>query len=270
MVKLAAVLLSAVFAAPVLGGTREMTFADGYNGASWVETIEQTINFSTKEDEEIAFYGGLPKYYDTLGIANSCANVAGTTVLGYYDQYYDNLIENFTSARTIFGITIYNAQTDAVQAVINQLYVDMNTNVTEGGTTINGFKNGMVAYVARKNRQLTYTQVVSNGEIIPNTYQSLIESGKPAVLFVSKYSLIDTGDLEAETGTEDIYVQHYGGNHTVVAYGMRTVKYYNAAGALVWQLDLLKVATGYAFYPLAYIIVDDYTNLIDGYAIDIY
>ena len=155
MVKLAAVLLSAVFAAPVLGGTREMTFADGYNGGSWVESVEQTISFSTKDDQEIAFYGGMPKYYNVSSYTNTCANVAGTTVLGYYDQYYDNLIENFTSTRVVFGLVIYNGQTDAVQAVTNQLYIDMGTNVTEGGTTINGFKNGMVTYVARKNRQLT-------------------------------------------------------------------------------------------------------------------
>ena len=165
MVKLAAVLLSAVFAAPVLGGTREMTFADGYNGGSWVESVEQTISFSTKDDQEIAFNGGLPKYYNVSSYTNTCANVAGTTVLGYYDQYYDNLIENFTSATIIFGYTIYNTQTDAVQAVINQLYIDMDTNVTEGGTTINGFKNGMVTYVARKNRQLTYSQIVSGSAV---------------------------------------------------------------------------------------------------------
>lgn len=270
MVKLAAVLLSAVFAAPVLGGTREMTFADGYNGGSWVESVEQTISFSTKDDQEIAFYGGMPKYYNVSSYTNTCANVAGTTVLGYYDQYYDNLIENFTSTRVVFGLVIYNGQTDAVQAVTNQLYIDMGTNVTEGGTTINGFKNGMVTYVARKNRQLTYSQIVSGGAVLTDTCASMIEDGIPAVVFVSKYSLVDTGDFEAETGTEDVFVQHYGGNHTLVVYGVRTIKYYSSTGTLVRQFDLLKVTTGYVDFPLAYLLLDDYTNVIDGFAVDIY
>lgn len=270
MVKLAAVFLSAVFAVPVLGGTREMTFADGYNGGSWVESVEQTISFSTKDDQEIAFNGGLPKYYNVSSYTNTCANVAGTTVLGYYDQYYDNLIENFTSATIIFGYTIYNTQTDAVQAVINQLYIDMDTNVTEGGTTINGFKNGMVTYVARKNRQLTYSQIVSGSAVLMDTCTSMIEDGIPAVVFVSKYSLVSTGDFEAETGTEDVFVQHYGGNHTLVVYGVRTIKYYSSTGTLVRQLDLLKVTTGYADFPLAYLLLDDYTNVIDGFAVNIY
>lgn len=212
----------------------------------------------------------MPRYYNVSSYTNTCANVAGTTVLGYYDQYYDNLIENFTSTRVVFGLVIYNGQTDAVQAVINQLYVDMGTNATEGGTTINGFKNGMVTYVARKNRQLTYSQIVSGSTVLTDTCASMIEDGIPAVVFVSKYSLVDTGDFEAETGTEDVFVQHYGGNHTLVVYGVRTIKYYNAAGALVRQLDLLKVSTAYADFATAYLLLDDYTNVIDGFAVNIY
>ena len=258
--KLATVLLSALFAAPMFCAPREMTFADGFNGASWEETIEETVNFSYKQDEETFIEGTLPTYYDLSTYANTCAPVAGSIVLGYYDQYYDNLIENFTSTRVIFGMKLYNSQTEAVQTVINQLYSDMGTNNTEGGTTINGFKSGMTTYVGRKGRSVTFSQRV---------FKQSIQNEKPVVLFVSHYSLVDLTDLSEQTGTEDIFVQHYGGNHTLIGYGMRTVKYYNAASNLVRQLDLLAVATGFPDYPLAYIILDDYTNIIDGFEINI-
>lgn len=267
--KLATVLLSALFAAPMFCAPREMTFADGFNGASWEETIEETIHFSYKQDEETFIEGTLPTYYDMAANSNPCAPVAGSIVLGYYDQYYDNMIENFTSTRVIFGMKLYNSQTDAVQTVINQLYSDMGTNTTEGGTTINGFKSGMTTYVGRKGRSVTFSQRVYNQSVLSNLYKQSIQNERPVVLFVSHYSLVDLADLSEQTGTEDVFVQHYGGNHTLIGYGMRTVKYYNAASNLVRQLDLLAVATGFPDYPLAYIILDDYTNIIDGFEINI-
>ncbi len=267
--KLATVLLSALFAAPMFCAPREMTFADGFNGASWEETIEETIHFSYKQEDETIIDGGLPRYYDTAATLNPCAPVAGSIVLGYYDQYYDNLIENFTSTRVIFGIKMYTGQTEAVQTVINQLYSDMGTNNTEGGTTINGFKSGMTTYVGRKGRSVTFSQRVYNQSILPNLFKQSIQNEKPVVLFVSHYTLIDLSDFEAETGTEDVYLQHYGGNHTLIAYGVNTIKYYNAAGNLIHQFDLIAVATGLSYYPLAYISLDNYTNIIDGFEINI-
>ena len=90
------------------------------------------------------------------------------------------------------------------------------------------------------------------------------------MLFVSGYTVIATIALDAESGVGEYYEQYYVGNHTVVGYGMRTIRYYNAAGNLVKQLDLVKVATGNPANSLVYISLDDYTNLVDGYAIDIY
>ena len=267
--KLATVLLSALFAAPMFCAPREMTFADGFNGASWEETIEETVNFSYKQEEKTEIYGALPEYCNTFSYTNTCAPVAGSIVLGYYDQYYDNMIENFTSTRVIFGMKLYNSQTEAVQTVINQLYSDMGTNTTEGGTTINGFKSGMTTYVGRKGRSVTFSQRVYNQSILSNLFKQSIQNEKPVVLFVSHYTLIDLSDFEAETGAEDVFLQHYGGNHTLVAYGVNTIKYYNAAGNLVRQFDLIAVATGFGYYNLAYISLDDYTNIIDGFEIHI-
>lgn len=271
MKKAAAIALSALFAVPMFCAPREMTFADGFNGASWVETIEQNISFSYKDDEEMVIDDAFPTYYDlNAELENSCAPVAGSIILGYYDQYYDNLIENFTAVRYIFGMKLFNSPTEEVQETINQLYIDMDTNVIEGGTTINGFKTGLQTYVERQGQDVSYSQKVSNQNVNLEAIRQSLRDGKPVALFVSHYSLVDLVDLDEDTGVEDVFVQHYGGNHTLVAYGVRVVKYYNTAGNLVRQLNLIAVATGFPDYPLAYIILDDYTNVIDGFEVNIY
>lgn len=269
MKRLAAILLSAVFAVPVLSAPRAMTFA-GFNGASLDRTEFKSIEFSYKDDDEIAFSGALPKYNDISGRLNTCANVAGTIVLGYYDKDYDSLIENFTSTRVIMGHVLYATQTDAVHAVMARLYDDMQTNVTEGGTTVANFKSGLQTYVNEQGRNISYTQVVSGQSLQADACRQSLENGKPVVLFVSGYTVISTSILSAETGVEEYYEQYYVGNHTVVGYGMRTIRYYNAAGNLVKQLDLVKVATGNPLDYFVYISLDGYTNLVDGYVIDIY
>lgn len=271
MKKLAAVLLSVLFAVPMFSAPRQMTFADnGFNGASLDRTEFKTISFAAKENDENSFYGALPEYVDGSGRQNTCANVAGAIVLGYYDKDYDNLIENFTSTREIFGKLIYTPQTDAVLDVMARLYDDMKTNVTAGGTTVANFKSGFQTYVNEQGRNVSYTQMVSNQQLLSSRYKQSIDNGRPVVFFVSGYTLIPTTILDAESGPEEYYEQYYVGNHTVVGYGYRTIRYYNAVGNLVKQLDLLTVATGNPASPLAYVSVDDYTNLIDGYEIYIY
>ena len=120
MKRLAATLLSAVFAVPVLSAPRAMTFA-GFNGASLDRTEFKSIEFSYKDDDEIAFYGAVPQHSDTSGRLNTCANVAGAMVLGYYDKVYDSMIENFTSTRVIMGHVIYTPQTERTVAAGGRL-----------------------------------------------------------------------------------------------------------------------------------------------------
>lgn len=272
MKKFAALSMSVLFALPALyiPMEREMTFADGFNGASLENSVFTSIPFSSKEDEEIVIEGGMPQYCNLSSRTNTCAPVAGAIVLGYYDKTYDELIENFTSARVIMGHVLYAAQTDAVDAAMARLYTSMKTNVTEGGTTVANFKEGLKAYVNEQGRNISYTQAISNEDIIESVCRQAIEEAHPIAMFVSKYTLISTAAFDAEEGSEDFYQQRYVGNHTVVCYGLRTIRYYDAGGNLTEQLDLLKVGTGYGHSPIGYILIDDYGTLVDGYEVDIY
>lgn len=64
------------------------------------------------------------------------------------------------------------------------------------------------------------------------------------------------GDF-TESATQDVLnMSLYGGTHTVVAYGRKNIKYYNASNQLIREENFLRVATGYSTSPLVYIMVD--------------
>lgn len=112
--------------------------------------------------------------------------------------------------------------------------------------------------------------MIKNETLEVESYKRAIQNNRPVVLFVSKYTLISTLALDAETGAEEFYKQLYTGNHTVVCYGMRTIRYYDASGKLTNQMDLLLVATGYNHSPTGYILIDDYGTLVDGYEVNVF
>ena len=242
---------------PMQAAAEEMCFADdGFNGSSFIRTEQEVINYAYKTETEDYISYSVPKYYSTGDTPNVCANTAGAILLGYYDKTYDELIPNFTAGRTIRGTYIFNAQTSAVQDVIDDLYVRMATNTTGNGTTANNCRNGLASYVNSKSRNVAYTSVVSGGTINYSLYDQAVNNETPMILFVSGYTLLKLGDF-SDSETQDVLnMSLYGGTHTVVAYGRKNIKYYNASNQLIREENFLRVATGYATDPLVYIMVD--------------
>lgn len=249
---------------------QEITFADGYNGASLSNIEKYNISYASREEEKVSINGRLPEYYNLSDRQNTCANVAGAIVLGYYDKDFDELIENFTSARVIRGRVTYYPQTQAVFDVMEELYGLMETNVTEGGTTVGNFKSGLQTYVESHGRNVTYQKAVEDFVLQDSIYADAIRTERPVVLFVSKYTLIPIASFDAETGFDEFEKQHYFGNHMVVGYGLKTIRYYDSGGKMIQQLNLLEVATGYDHGSTGYILLDDYGKLIDGYVVNIF
>lgn len=249
----------------------ELYFGDGYNGAILTGSGIEYINYSTKEEEEYLIAGGLPLYYDVSTRTKTCANVAGAIVLGYYDKTFDELIPDFTSARIIRGKVLYSTQTEAVQAVMDKLYGYMGTNSTDtGGTSISGFKNGLKKYVNEQGRNLTYSGIGQNGQLNKSVFIQTIESKNPVALFVSKYNLIPIKDFSISATQDKLEKQYYSGNHVLMSYGIKEIRYYNADGTLVKNLTLLMVATGYCQDPLYYIEMASNSGIIDSYSINVY
>ena len=262
------VLLCAVSMIPEVKAER--FFADGFNGSTYEGSSTEIVDFARKDDEEVSIKGAVPKYSNIGVYQNTCANTAGAILLGYYEKSYDELIPNFKAARVIRDKVLFATQTDAVQKVIDELYVKMDTNNGGNGTTINGFKNGLRQYVDEKGRNIEYTSIVSNEDLSIERYKEAIEVNKPIVLFVSKYTMIPLTEIYQNDYSDKYNKKLYGGDHVLVAYGIREIQYYSSAGNLTKSTTLLMVATGYSQDPLVYVQIDDRMRIIDGYTVNIY
>ncbi len=245
-------------------------YGDGYNGAIMAGTESETITYAWKDETEYVIKGGLPLYYNTGSHTKTCANVAGAIVLGYYDKTYDDLIPNFTSARVIRDRILYNVQTDAVQAVIDSLYVKMDTDSTSGGTTITGFKNGLKSYINEKGKDVTYSVTGQNSQLNKTAFIQSIQNNRPVALFVSKYTLIPIMNFSVSSTEDKLNKTKFEGNHALVSYGLKEVNYYNSNGSLKRQLTLLMVATGFCQEPLCYIELNSNSGMIESYQINVY
>lgn len=263
-------LLACVF--PIAGiAEKALVYADdGFNGASFQGTETEYVNYTTKTETDQFLLGAVPKYSDISDHPNTCANTAGATAIGYYDRYYDNLIPDFTAGRLIRDLYVYYGHSDAVQDVIDDLYVRMGTNTTGDGTTASGFRSGLQSYIAAHGQNITYPSVVSGGAINLTTLANALDNKKIAVLFVSGYTLIPSGNFNVSSTQDKFSKSYYSGAHVLIAYGYRTEKYYNASGNLFKEITLLYVATGFASDPLVYIMLDSNTTLIEGNILNVY
>lgn len=270
LISLALAFMCSIGSFPIIAKDKPIYYGDGYNGAIMTDTETETITYASKNETEYAIKGGLPLYYDTSSHKQTCANVAGAIVLGYYDKTYDDLIPNFTSARVIRDRILYNVQTDAVQAVIDSLYVKMDTNSASGGTTVTGFKNGLKNYINEKGKNVTYSVTGQNSQLNKTEFIQSIQNNRPIALFVSKYTLIPIANFSVSSTEDKLNKTKFEGNHVLVSYGLKEVNYYNSNGSLKRQITLLMVATGYWQEPLCYIEFNSNSGMIESYSVNVY
>ena len=187
----------------------------------------QKIEYSKKSEASYKISRGLPSYMQT-SYENSCANIAGGIVVGYYDSFYDDLLPAYTA----YSGGRWTAESSATRNLIDTLYYDMKTNVY-GGTTYENFKTGLSAYVARRGRNISYSSLASGNTLNFSAFESTVKNGKPVVLFVDRYNAISS--IAQANGYDMMVTNYYSGNHTMVAYGYRNVEYYRTETKSVWS-----------------------------------
>ena len=238
------------------------------NGStSWTES--ETINYATKTTSYYRINRTYPEYFNSnLDLENTCANVAGSNIIGFYDRYYDELIPNCTVGYMGNRYYIYTGvatNPTQIQGVINDLYIRMSTNNPIAGTNQTQYKTGLSSYVASKGRNTTYNSVMTNGNFDLDKAIAQLNNGYPITLYLSGYNftdIIDMGDHVLLSKTI------YTGNHIAVAYGYQKISYYNADGSLIKTNIYLYVATGFSDDQLMYIVNNNGT-LNDAEAVKI-
>lgn len=241
----------------------------GYSGGTTSQTEHDVVDYTTKNvttiqvvAEEIPNYTGAP----TIG-GNACATVAGATVMGYWDFYKPNLIADYSPAYT-YGSNIYfKGQSSTITTLMNSLYTLMGTNTTGDGTTISQFKTGMTAYASQNgNYSVSYNSTMTSGAYDINKMVNQFTNNIPVAIFLNPY--YNFYSEENGTNSDTFSGNDYIGSHTIIAYGRKTINYYNETGTLFTTRDFLKVAPCYMDCLLCLTsLTTQYLSVIDSFGI---
>lgn len=251
--------------------TDEIYYGDAlYSSVDSLSSTEtEIISYATKSYTIYTINKTYPEYYNTnTGLSNTCANVAGSNVIGFYDRYYDELIPNCTVGFETARYYMYQYMPsigNQIQGVINDLYVRMGTNNPVAGTTQTQYKAGLTSYVNSKNRSTSYSSVMTGSSFDLNKAITQFEAGNPITLFLSGYNFTKLNDNGSVVSLNKII---YEGNHIAVAYGYQKVEYYNSNGGLIKSKTYLYVATGFSDNGMVYIVNNNGT-LNDAEAVHI-
>lgn len=246
-----------VFLVVVFGGVptvyaeTSVRYGTDYENAVPTTTQTENIYYAQKADNARNITTLVPRYRDGEGLPQLCAVLSGACAIGYFDQYYENLIPNFTPSRTIFGKTIFTNSGEEIQTLIQDLYDAMGT--SSSGTTYDGFKTGMTDYVSSHGYTFQSTEFGANHAGV----RSWIDNEKPVAIFMQNgFHLIGDGEI-VDNDTYDKYTIHnFLGNHVVLAFGYRTITYYNADGTVKENHRLYRVYTGVFEMEFGYIDID--------------
>ncbi len=239
-----------------------------YAAIGSVRQETESFSYVTKTSESYSINPTFPKYYNTnASLQNTCANVAGANIIGYYDRYFENLIPNIKPGVGTTKYTYYPMTKNIIekQAVINDLYNRMQTNTIGNGNTQTQYKNGITSYVQSKGLTTTYNSVMTNGMFDLNKAIVQLQNGNPISLYMSGYGFTKVTD-NGNIVTLDKNI--FDNNHIAIAYGYEKVDYYNANGGLLRSEIYLRVSTGIMDVS-GYYVVNDYGQLNDAEAVSI-
>ncbi len=264
----AAISLSLVLVAGASMGATKNTVAradtNPYEGAFFLRQETVTINYAYKQETENFISYAVPKYYETTENMTGCANIAGATVLGFYDKAYDELIPNYTAGRDLRGRYVFYGMSDTIENVILDLRGRMQTDVGQEGTTIPNFKAGLSSYVASKGRSASYTNVINNGYLNHTAFDQKIAAENCGVLYLWDYAMVPIDNF-AVSDTQDQFTKKvFSGRHMVTVYGRKNIKYYNENDELIRELNFVRVATGFSTESLIYIMLNDGSGTVVG------
>lgn len=239
--------------------TKAATYSDDalYSETATQNFETETFTYSRKEVSQYQINNTFPDYYNTnVSLTNTCANVAGANVIGYYDRYYDELIPNCASGILRGTNYVYYEMLlfkEKKQAVIDLLYTAMKTNTIDDGTTENDCLEGLAEYVEGKGRDITYSSVMTGEELNFDEFDAELKEGKPIMFFLSGYNFVSVNDLGSSV---TITINEYTGNHIIVAYGYQKIDYYDANNRLVESKIYIFISSGIdntsGFYLLNY------------------
>lgn len=243
----------------------------GFNGTGTATDDTFTVYYDHKEVTTTKIADEIPDYTGGVEGTNTCTPKAGLVVIGYWDKFKENLIPNFSTYTTYLEYVIWRNETDEICDTGNRLYTYMQTNVNGLGTTIPKCKTGLTNYAADYGGySVTYRSVMSGGSYNLNGMLTEFNANRPIMMFFNPYYNYVSFNQYVFDGGETNAKSNYSGSHTMVAYGYRNVKYYNANDAIIQQDEYLLVNPVMQTCTKGMLkLNDDFVSMNDAFSVEI-
>ena len=202
--------------------------------------------------------------YEGSYLVNSCAPVAGISILGYHDVNKDNLIPNFTAGYEYEGEFYYSGQNKQVDYVLEDLYDSMGTNTTGPGTTESQFINGLTSYVTGQGYNITFNSCGSTFN--KDTAISYLNNQIPIVMFLNTYVYYDDVCVSMVETSGRMYRLTSPNGHVVSVFGYREYNFYSN-GSIFRTDRYMVVSFGDTSFGL--ISINNLNTITAAYAINI-
>ncbi len=229
---------------------------------------DETIAYDSKVVTENETGSSFPCFENgNFSLRNTCAPLAGTVLLGYYDRWYESLIPGYNTFNTFINRYYGFSSNEYIQSAFERLYTLTKTNVGHDGTTEAEFVDGLNEYVEAEGLEISYNSVLQSGTINLSLMDTYLDRGQPVLLLCKTYNiisaLVDTGEQVI------IHKQNSNVAHMMVAYGYEHYSYYR--NGVNFRTDTyLKVASGVFGGELCYSMLNADMELVKAWAIDIY
>lgn len=251
----------------ILGGwtTNFEPVVERYADAPIISKIASTtIKYNHRTVDGNYTSGGAPKYTQVSGMSNACGAIAGSTIVAFYDKYYENLIPDWVSYYPASGL--YRLQDSVhVPAVMWELYDLMQTNVKDVGVSEQEFVDGFKTYINKQGYSVNMQNVVSGSNIDYQACKNAIDNNKVIALLSHAgdvYLLGEYSDYDTVTPV------NIAGSHIMVAFGYYEINYYDDSNSLFRTDIYLYVSTGLSTPKTAFYKINPH-NLSSAYIVNI-
>lgn len=204
-----------------------------------------------------------PAVFSVTNITNGCSPIAGASLIQYWDKDKENLIPNYTSYKKVGTSIAYKSSDDTTDKVAQQLAVDMKTNVTTAGTTINGFKNGLSTYCSRQGYTASFTSCMTLGKFSYSKVKAQLDKMYPVAIFMQNYTV---SQLYSSDGYDYVDNMNSNGSHTMAVFGYREITYTLTSGGSRTDNYLL-VSSGFDNRPRALVNIKQASNINDAFSV---
>ena len=196
---------------------------------------------------------------------SSCACIAGSNIVCYFDRYCPELIPNFEPGYEYMGYYFYYGGTTEGTSVTTQLYSDMGTTESHGTTTAQ-FISGMTTYAKRAGYNFRYSSVMSGGKLNFSAAKNSMKNNQPIALFLSGYNVATMGEHD---GYDSFAYYLFEANHVMVGFGYEDIVYTYSSGEQE-AAQFFYVASGASIKSTGYFNINYNTKINDAYAVSIY